>query len=122
AAIRTGLSAVTGDIVIVQDADLEYDPADFPRLLAPFANPSVRAVYGSRNLQHNPRSSLSFYWGGRLLSWITNRLYGSQITDESTGYKAVPAAVLRELALEKDGFEFCAEITAKLLRRGIRIE
>lgn len=121
AAIRTGLAAVTGELVLVQDADLEYDPADYGVLLAPFADPAVRAVYGSRNLQKNPQSSFSFYWGGRLLSWITNRLYGSQITDESTGFKVVRTDLLRELALEAEGFEFCAEVTGKLLRAGVRI-
>ena len=64
AAMRTGLAAVTGDLVLVQDADLEYDPADYPKLLRPFEDPSTEVVYGSRNLQRNPRSSFSFYWGG----------------------------------------------------------
>jgi glycosyltransferase involved in cell wall biosynthesis len=121
AAMRTGLAAATGDLVLVQDADLEYDPADYPALLAPFENPEVRVVYGSRNLRGNPHSSFSFYWGGRLLSWIANRLYGSRITDESTGYKVIQTALLRDLKLETGGFEFCAEVTGKLLRRGVRI-
>jgi glycosyltransferase involved in cell wall biosynthesis len=122
AAIRTGLALVTGHLVLVQDADLEYDPADYPALLAPFANPSVRVVYGSRNLQHNPRSTQAFYWGGRLLSWITNWLYGSRITDEATGYKVIQTDLLRSIGLETDGFEFCPEVTAKLLQRGVPIQ
>jgi dolichol-phosphate mannosyltransferase len=121
AAIRTGLAAATGDLVLVQDADLEYEPAEYPVLLAPFSDPAVQVVYGSRNLQHNPRSNFAFYWGGRLLSWVANRLYGSRITDEATGYKVVRTSLLRELRLESEGFEFCAEVTAKLLRRGVRI-
>jgi dolichol-phosphate mannosyltransferase len=121
AAIRTGLSAVTGDLVLVQDADLEYDPADYPTLLAPFADPEVVAVYGSRNLRHNPRSSFAFYWGGRLLSWIANGLYGSHVTDEATGYKVIKTEILRDMHLETDGFEFCPEVTAKLLQQGVRI-
>ena len=121
AAVRTGLAVVTGDLVLVQDADLEYDPADYPALLAPFANPAVDVVYGSRNLRHNPRSSFAFYWGGRLLSWVTNRLYHSHITDEATGYKIIKTGLLRELGLEQDGFEFCPEVTGKLLRRGVTI-
>lgn len=121
AAIRTGLAAVTGDVVLVQDADLEYDPADYTALLAPFADPAVKAVYGSRNLRRNARSSFAFYWGGRLLSWVTNRIFGSSITDESTGYKVIATSLLRELDLQTDGFEFCAELTAKLLARGVRI-
>ena len=121
AAVRTGLAAVTGDLVLVQDADLEYDPSDYPALLAPFADPSVSAVYGSRNLRGNPRSSFAFYWGGRLLSWIANWLYGSRITDEATGYKAIKTDLLRQIGLETDGFEFCPEVTAKLLRHGVKI-
>jgi glycosyltransferase involved in cell wall biosynthesis len=122
AAIRTGLAAVTGDLVLVQDADLEYHPSDYPALLVPFADPAVEVVYGSRNLQRNPKSSFTFYWGGRLLSWITNWLYGSRITDEATGYKVIKTELLREIGVETDGFEFCPEVTAKLLRRGVAIQ
>ncbi len=121
AAMRTGLELVTGDLVLVQDADMEYDPADYPALLAPFANPAVQVVYGSRNLRRNPRSTQAFYWGGRLLSWITNWLYGSRITDEATGYKIIQTDLLRGMGLETDGFEFCPEVTAKLLQRGVSI-
>lgn len=121
AAIRAGLTQVTGDLVLVQDADLEYDPADYPALLAPFANPGVKVVYGSRNRRRNPKSTLAFYWGGRLLSWITNWLYGSRITDEATGYKVIKTNLLRNIGLETDGFEFCPEVTAKLLQRGVTI-
>jgi glycosyltransferase involved in cell wall biosynthesis len=121
AAIRTGLSAVTGDLVLVQDADLEYDPADYPVLLAPFADAKVKVVYGSRNLRPNGHSSFAFYWGGRLLSIITNLLYGSRITDEATGYKVFCADLLKEIGLESNGFEFCPEVTGKILRRKIPI-
>ena len=121
AAVRTALEHVTGNIVITQDADLEYDPQEYPALLAPFEDPAVQVVYGSRNLHGNPRSSWSFYWGGRLLSWIANLLYGSHITDEPTGYKALRADLLRSLDLQSDGFEFCPEVTGKVLRRGIEI-
>lgn len=121
AAMQTGLAAVTGDVVLVQDADLEYNPADYPALLAPFADPRVDVVYGSRNLRRNPQSSFSFYWGGRLLSWVTNLLYGSRITDEATGYKVIRTSLLREMGLERAGFEFCSEVTAKLLRQRVRI-
>jgi glycosyltransferase involved in cell wall biosynthesis len=122
AAMRTGLAAVTGNLVLVQDADLEYDPADYPALLAPFtADPSIPVVYGSRNLRRNPKSSNAFYWGGRLLSWVTNWLYGSHITDEATGYKIIKTDLLRSIGLQTDGFEFCPEVTGKLLRQGVPI-
>ena len=121
AAIRTALARAQGDVLLVQDADLEYDPADYPALLAPFADPAVQVVYGSRNLRPNPRSTSAFYWGGRLLSRITNFLYGSRLTDESTGFKLVRIPLLRALALRGDGFEFCDELTGRLLRRGLTI-
>ena len=121
AAIRTALKHVTGDVVIIQDADLEYDPGDYPRLLTLFEDPTVRVVYGSRNLRGNPRSSWTFYWGGRLVSWVANLLYGSNLTDEATGYKLFRTDLLRSLDLQSDGFEFCPEVTSKVLKRGVEI-
>jgi len=121
AAVRTGLEHASGDVVITQDADLEYDPQDYPRLLALFDNPQVQVVYGSRNLRKNPRSSWTFYWGGRMVSWVANLFYGSDLTDEATGYKLLRTELMRGLDLESEGFEFCPEVTGKLLRRGIEI-
>ena len=121
AAIRTAMAHVTGDVVITQDADLEYDPQDYAALLVPFEDPAVQVVYGSRNMRANPRSSWSFYWGGRLLSWVANLLYGSRITDEATGYKLFRTDLLRNLNLQPTRFEFCPEVPGKLLRRGIKI-
>lgn len=121
AAIRTALKHVTGDVVITQDADLEYDPGDYPRLLTLFEDPTVQVVYGSRNLRRNPRSSWTFYWGGRLVSWVANLLYGSNLTDEATGFKLFRADLLRSLDLQSDGFEFCPEVTSKVLKRNIEI-
>ena len=120
-AIRTGIAHVSGDVVIIQDADLEYDPADYERIVAPIADGRALVVYGSRILGDNPMSGLSFYLGGRLLSLITNCLYGSHITDEPTCYKAFKTDVLKALELECTGFEFCPEVTAKILRAGIEI-
>ena len=122
AAIRTGLQAATGEVVLIQDADLEYDPADYGRLLEPFNDGQTQVVYGSRVLNgDNPHSYRRFYWGGRLLSWWTNLLFGSHITDEPTCYKAFRTGLLRSLDLKCEGFEFCPEATAKVLRRGILV-
>lgn len=121
AAIRTGLSKVRGDLVLIQDADLEYNPKNYKDLLAPFDNNDVQVVYGSRNLIKNPKSSVAFYYGGRLLSVVTNIIYGSKITDESTCYKVFRTDLLKSMNLNRDGFDFCPEVTAKTLKRGIKI-
>ena len=121
AAIANALPLVTGELVVIQDADLEYDPGDYRAMTDAFSDRDVKVVYGSRNLQRNPRSSFGFYWGGRALSWVVNLLYGSRITDEATGYKMFDARLLKTLGVESRGFEFCPEITAKVLRQGIKI-
>lgn len=122
AAVATALAAARGEICIVQDADLEYDPADIPALYERYLQGDVDAVYGSRNLTPGQRrSSQLFYWGGRLVSFVTSALYGASITDEPTGYKLVNTELLRSLDVRAQGFDFCPELTARLLRRGGRI-
>lgn len=121
AAVITGFRHATGDIVLIQDADLEYDPNDYPALLAKFADPAVAVVYGSRILGSRKRSYHRYYWGGRLVTLATNLLYGTHLTDEPTCYKVFRRPVLDALELCSEGFEFCPEITAKVLRRGFRI-
>jgi dolichol-phosphate mannosyltransferase len=115
AAIRTALPHVTGDIVITQDADLEYDPEEYPKLIEPIINRSADVVYGSRLLNgRSPTAGLTFYLGGRFLTWLANVLYGLHITDEPTGYKVFRVKLIRSLPLTSKGFEFCPEVTALL--------
>jgi glycosyltransferase involved in cell wall biosynthesis len=123
AAIRRGLEEVRGDIVIIQDADLEYNPDNYAALIAPILEGRSRVVYGSRERNANNRlhSGLGFYAGGKFLSALTNLLYGSAITDEPTCYKVFDAALLRSIPLTCTRFEFCPEVTAKVLRRGFDI-
>lgn len=120
-AIRKGLEIVKGEIILIQDADLEYDPSQYPELLKPFENNNVKVVYGSRNLIKNPKSTGLFYLGGIFLSKVVNLLYGSSITDESTGFKLFRAEVLKDIELKCTGFEFCPEVTAKILNKKITI-
>ncbi len=120
-AIRTALAAATGDVVIIQDADLEYDPADYARLLKPIEDGKAEVVYGSRMMKSVPRSYHRYYWGGRLVSLWTNILYGARLTDEPTCYKVFKTPFLRSLDLKCAGFEFCPEVTAKTLLRGVKI-
>lgn len=118
AAIRTGLARASGDIILIQDGDLEYNPADYPRLLQPIIQKRTRVVYGSRILGKNKMSYLRYYFGGRLLSLLANLIYDIHITDEPTCYKMFDAALVKRLNLESKGFEFCPELTAKVSRLG----
>lgn len=124
-AIRTALPFVTGDIVVIQDADLEYNPEEYLKLVGPMEGGKVEVVYGSRILgkKFHPVSlqNFIFYMGGRSLSFLANFLYGSNITDEPTCYKVFKSDVLKSLDLRCKGFEFCPEVTAKILKKGIKI-
>jgi len=121
AALRRGIEIAEGNIILIQDADLEYDPDDYPALLKPIMEGTARVVYGSRILGHNPKSYTRYYWGGRFLSLLTNLLYGTSITDEPTCYKVFDASLLKGLPLKCEGFEFCPEVTARIARRKIPI-
>ena len=122
AAIKTGLNHVLGDYVIIQDADLEYDPKDYRKLLETALKNNAEVVYGSRRLKpQNKYSHISFYLGGLLLTWLTKILYGIEITDESTCYKLFKTETIKTIPLKCERFEFCPEITAKIAKRKIKI-
>ena len=121
AAVRTGLGYVRGDLVLVQDADLEYDPEDWPRLLAPILKGKARVVYGSR-FTGERKNMLFLHWvGNRFLSLVTNVLYNTTLSDMETCYKLFDRQVLEGITITSDRFDFEPEITAKVLRRGHRI-
>jgi glycosyltransferase involved in cell wall biosynthesis len=121
AAIRSGLEHITGDLVLVQDADLEYDPEDWPKLLSPLLRGKAVVVYGSR-FTGERRNMLFLHWvGNRLLSLVTNILYNTTLSDMETCYKLFDRRVLDGITLRAQRFEFEPEVTAKILRRGIRI-
>ncbi len=121
AAVRTGLRHITGDVVIIQDADLEYDPADYPILLEPIIKGRSKVVYGSRFL--GPHKAMYFWHsvGNKLLTLITNVLFDTTLTDMETCYKVFTADIAARLKLKSDRWGFDPEITAKILKQGQRI-
>ncbi len=121
AAVRTGLAQVTGDWVIIQDGDLEYDPRDYVRLLAPLVTGPARVVYGSRFLGNNPRMFFTQRAGNVLLTRLTNLLYGSSLTDMETCYKVFASDVITGMTLRSDRFNIEPELTAKVLRQRVDI-
>lgn len=121
AAIQTALKRATGDIIVIQDADLEYDPRDYKQLIEPIVEGRAKVVYGSRFL--GPRMAM-FFWhmiANKLLTLMTNVLYDAILSDMETGYKAFRADVIKNMPLRSRRFDFEPEVTAKILKQHIRI-
>jgi glycosyltransferase involved in cell wall biosynthesis len=120
-AVTKGLRMAKGDIVLIQDADLEYSPSDYPVLLSPFENPQVYAVYGSRFLGAHLSTMFVYALGNKFVTLVTNILYNTNITDMETGYKAFRRSAIKFFDIKAKRFDFEPEITAKILRSGYQI-
>jgi glycosyltransferase involved in cell wall biosynthesis len=121
AALRRGFQAVTGDIVVIQDADLEYSPEEFPQLVELIVEGRADVVYGSRFLGRHRVFLFTHYLGNRLLTFLTNVLYNTMLTDMETCYKVMRREVLQGLDLQSNGFGIEPELTAKIFKRGYRV-
>lgn len=121
--IRTALKHATGDIILIQDADLEYDPKDYPALIKPILEGKTKVVYGSRLLDSNnvKYAKFVYYLGGVSLTKIFSFLYGKNVSDACCGYKVFRSDVVKSIKLKCKEFEFDCEVTAKILKKGIRI-
>jgi len=121
-AIKTGIKLATGDLILIQDADLEYDINDYPFLINPFLESGAEIVYGSRNLKKNDISSIGFYLGGRGLTLFFNILFRAHLTDINTCYKVFKSRIIKEeIELKENNFNFCEEVSAKVVKRGYKI-
>lgn len=123
AAVRTGIKRITGDVAIIQDADMEYDPCDYPSLIEPIMRGDADVVYGSRLSGGAPQRVYMFWHllGNRFLSFMTNLLYNTTLTDMETGYKVFKADIIKSLSLKSNRFEIEPEITAKIFKRKYRV-
>ncbi len=122
AAIRTGLSLAQGDLIVIQDADMEYNPEDYVRLIEPIDAGEVNVVYGSRFLGKFEAMSFSHKWGNKFLTFLTAILYNTKITDMETCYKMCRREVYEGMQIKSDRFDFEPEITSKILKKGYKIK
>lgn len=120
AAVRTGATAASGDYLVILDADLEYDPRDIPGLLEPVLDQRATVVYGSRTFGSHTAFSFWYVMGNRAVTTAANVLFNCYLSDLETGYKLMPVSLYRALKITSNGFGMEAEVTGKLLRRGIR--
>ncbi len=120
--LKMGFSYSTGDYVIVQDADLEYDPNDYHKLLRALEENNVDVIYGSRFSGNYEDMSSLHYFGNKMLTLVTNLLFGVMLTDMETCYKLIPGDFVRKLTIKSERFDFEPEITAKILKSGLRIK
>jgi len=121
-ALQTGFASVSGDVVIIQDADLEYNPNDWIFLLKEFNKNQMNVIYGSRNIHPEKRGYFHYVLGVKILTAFNNLLFKSKLTDIYTCYKLFPSDLIKSIKLKSNGFEIEAEITAKILKRGILIK
>ncbi len=120
-AVREGMKHATGEVILLQDADLEYSPTDYPKLLEQFADPRVTVVYGSRFLGPHLSTMYLYALGNKFVTWVTNILYNTNITDMETGYKVFRRTVLDKVSIRARRFDFEPEFTAKVLKAGHQI-
>lgn len=121
AALKTGLSRASGNIILIQDADLENHPKEYPSLIKPILENKAKVVFGSRHLTKNPKPNLKYYLGNKLTNLLLSAICGARITDFWTGYKVFRADVIKNLKLESSRFDIEPEITVKLINQGHKI-